>query len=272
MPDWRALAVSPDEDFAGAPLLRHEFRLDEGHGAVTRATLHATAQGVFEAYLNGRPVSDDVLAPGWSSYEWRLRYRSYDVTSLLQPASPTSSSVSRWATDGSAGGSAGAAGGPTTANELSFLGQLEIEFADGHVQTVVTDESWTAGPSAVTENDLYDGQTIDARRRIHRLAGARVLRRRLGRRARADLDLNTLTPYIGPPIRRSRGAGAGQRSGPRPPARRWSTSARISWAGCASRSRGRPAPRSPCGTPRCSSTTNSACGRCALPRRRIGSS
>ena len=49
-------------------------------------------------------------------------------------------------------------------DELSFLGQLEIEFADGHVQTVVTDESWTAGPSAVTANDLYDGQTIDARR------------------------------------------------------------------------------------------------------------
>lgn len=30
---------------------------------------------------------DDVLSPGWSSYEWRLRYRSYDVTSLLQPTS-----------------------------------------------------------------------------------------------------------------------------------------------------------------------------------------
>ena len=81
-PTWSALPISPDEDFDGAPLLRGEFVLDKGHGPVSRATLHATAQGVFEAFLNGEPVSDDVLSPGWSSYEWRLRYRTYDVTPL----------------------------------------------------------------------------------------------------------------------------------------------------------------------------------------------
>ena len=86
-PTWSAMPISPDNDFDGAPLLRGEFVLDEGHGPVVRATLHATAQGIFEAFLNGRPVSDDVLSPGWSSYEWRLRYRSYDVTSLIQPRS-----------------------------------------------------------------------------------------------------------------------------------------------------------------------------------------
>ena len=84
---WFALPIAPNEDFDGAPLLRTEFGLEEGHGSVVRATLHATAHGIFEAYLNGEPVSDDVLSPGWSSYEWRLRYRSYDVTSLIRPTS-----------------------------------------------------------------------------------------------------------------------------------------------------------------------------------------
>ena len=65
-------------------------------------------------------------------------------------------------------------------DELGAFAQLEIEFDDGHVQTVVTDESWTAGPSAVVANDLYDGQTIDARRRLRRLAAARLRRRRAG--------------------------------------------------------------------------------------------
>jgi hypothetical protein len=51
--------------------------------------LHATARGVFTATINGVPVSDDVLSPGWSSYEWRLRYRSYDVTNLLRSAPET---------------------------------------------------------------------------------------------------------------------------------------------------------------------------------------
>ncbi|OUM45719.1 hypothetical protein B8W73_00015, partial [Arthrobacter agilis] len=82
---WRAAMISPDEDFDGAPLLRKEFRLEEGHGAVARATLRATAYGIYEALINGVPVGEDVLSPGWSSYEWRLRYRSYDVTSLVGP-------------------------------------------------------------------------------------------------------------------------------------------------------------------------------------------
>ena len=79
--------ISPDDDHAGAPLLRREVRLDSGHGGVANATVHATARGVVTAWTNGVPVSDDVLTPGWTSYEWRLRYRSYQVTELVQAAS-----------------------------------------------------------------------------------------------------------------------------------------------------------------------------------------
>jgi alpha-L-rhamnosidase len=44
-PDWTARLISSDHDFAGAPLLRTEFVLEQGHGAVTAAVLHATAHG-----------------------------------------------------------------------------------------------------------------------------------------------------------------------------------------------------------------------------------
>ncbi|HKU03210.1 MAG TPA: alpha-L-rhamnosidase N-terminal domain-containing protein, partial [Arthrobacter sp.] len=77
---WHAAMITPENDFDGAPLLRREFTLDEGHGGVAKATLRATALGIYEASVNGAPVGPDVLGPGWSSYEWRLRYRSYDVT------------------------------------------------------------------------------------------------------------------------------------------------------------------------------------------------
>ena len=173
--------------------------LEEGHGPVTRATLHATAHGVFEAYLNGNPISDDVLSPGWSSYEWRLRYRSYDVTALLQPTSVLGIALGNGWFRGQLGWSGGSA---HYGDELAALAQLEIEFSDGYVQTVVTDESWTAGPSAVVFNDLYDGQTIDARR-----YSDAWLERGFSDEAwtgvhSAELDFGTLTPYIGPPVRR----------------------------------------------------------------------
>ena len=199
MPQWSAAMICPDQDFDGAPLLRREFDLDQDHGPVSSATLHATAQGVLEAYLNGTPVSDEVLTPGWTSYEWRLRYRSWDVTSLLQQTSVLGIALG----NGWFRGRLGWQGGRNLyGDELGAFAQLEITFADGHQQIVVTDGEWTAGPSAVVVNDLYDGQTIDARRRSDGWlrpdfeddgwTSVRIL----------DFDQGKLTSYIGPPVRR----------------------------------------------------------------------
>jgi alpha-L-rhamnosidase len=196
---WSALPIAPNEDFDGAPLLRTEFGLADGHGPVTQATLHATAHGVFEAHLNGQPVSDDVLSPGWSSYEWRLRYRSYDVTALLQPTSVLGIALGNGWFRGRLGwGGARALYG----KELAALAQLEVEFSDGYLQTVVTDESWTAGPSAVLFNDLYDGQAIDARRYSDAWLEPGFSDKAWTGVHQAELDFSTLTPYIGPPVRR----------------------------------------------------------------------
>jgi hypothetical protein len=199
MVQWSATPISPDDDFDGAPLLRGEFVLDEGHGSVVRATLHATAQGVFEAFLNGHPVSEDVLSPGWSSYEWRLRYRSYDVTSLVQPRSVIGVALGNGWFRGRLGWCGDRA---LYGDELAVLMQLEIEFTDGYIQNVVTDESWVAGPSAVLFNDLYDGQTIDAQRYSDAwLQGSFSDDAWTGVHA-VEFDLSRLTPYIGPPVRR----------------------------------------------------------------------
>jgi alpha-L-rhamnosidase len=197
--NWSALPIAANEDFDGAPLLRTEFVLEEDHGSVTRATLHATAHGIFEAYLNGQPVSDDVLSPGWSSYEWRLRYRSYDVTPLLQPTSVLGIALGNGWFRGRLGWGGGRA---HYGQELAALAQLEIEFADGHRQMIITDGSWTAGPSAVVSNDLYDGETIDARRYSDAWLQPGFSDESWTEVHPAKIDFATLTPYVGPPVRR----------------------------------------------------------------------
>lgn len=199
MPDWSAALIEPDQDFCGAPLLRHEFALDADHGVVVAAVLHATAHGVYEAWLNGQAVSEDVLSPGWTSYEWRLRYRSYDVTGMLAPRSVLGFALA----NGWYRGRLGWAGGRAYyGSELGVFAQLDITFADGHRQRVVTDGSWTAGPSAVLANDLYDGQRVDARR--YSSSWLRVGFTDPGWTGVhiGELDVATLTPYIGPPARR----------------------------------------------------------------------
>ena len=195
MPHLSAQMISPDDDFGGAPLLRKEFALDTGHGEVVEATLHVTARGVFEGYLNGERISDEVLSPGWSSYEWRLRYRSIDVTALLAETSVLGFALGNGWFRGRLGWGGGRAYyGP----ELGALAQLEIRYSDGHRQLVITDETWTAGPSAVVANDLYDGQSIDARLYSDDWLRSGFSDPGWGGVHRAEFDLETLTPYIGP--------------------------------------------------------------------------
>src|SRR3954452_7726863 len=83
---WSAAMISPTQELA-APLLRREVTLEGGHGEGGSADLHVSSQGIFEAYVDGVPAGPDVLTPGWSSYEWRLRYRTYDVAPLLHETS-----------------------------------------------------------------------------------------------------------------------------------------------------------------------------------------
>ena len=49
------------------------------------AVLHLSAQGLYRAFLNGERVGDDLLTPGWTCYDDRIAYQSYDVSTLLKP-------------------------------------------------------------------------------------------------------------------------------------------------------------------------------------------
>ncbi|WP_223693462.1 alpha-L-rhamnosidase [Leifsonia poae] len=197
--DWHARMIAADDDFDGAPLLRSEFALDQGHGAVTGATLTLTALGVVEAWLNGRKVSDDLLTPGWSSYEWRLRYASYDVTAFVDTTSVLGLALGNGWYRGRLGWSGRSA---FYGSELGAFAQLEVTFEDGSTQTVSTDAGWTAGPSAVLANDLYDGETIDARRRNDAwLAPGFVGEGWVGVHT-LDFDTAILEPYVGPSVKR----------------------------------------------------------------------
>lgn len=197
--NWQARMIAPDHDFDGAPLLRHEFSLDTGHGAVKKATLVLSAHGVVEAWLNGQLVSNDLLTPGWSSYEWRLRYQSYEVTELLDETSVLGLSLGNGWFRGRLGWSGRSS---FYGSELGAFAQLEVEFDDGARQIVATDSDWTAGPSAVLANDLYDGQTIDARRRDDSWLATGYAAAGWAGVHELDFDTSILTPYIGPGISR----------------------------------------------------------------------
>jgi alpha-L-rhamnosidase len=162
--DWRAAAAAPPRELLGppdgpAPLLRRDFIL---RAPVASARLYVTAHGLYDLEINGVPVGDDVLPPGWTSYDDRLRYRTHDVTSLLHEGA---NAVGGMIADGWYRGRIGFLGGKTGVygDRTALIAQLEITYTDGTTETVITDGDWLCAPGPITAASLYDGETYDAR-------------------------------------------------------------------------------------------------------------
>jgi len=157
-----ARMIAPAHPAEAAPLLRREFALDTGHGAVERATLRLSALGLVEAWVNGVPSSDELLAPGWTSYEHRVRLIEHDVTESVGERTVIGLRLGNGWYRGYLGFTGRRA---VYGDERAGYAELEVRFADGHVQRVVSDESWRASTGEVRADDLYNGETIDARLR-----------------------------------------------------------------------------------------------------------
>lgn len=189
-----ARMIGANAPYGRAVRLSRAFELDADPSEVTSARLVATAHGLYEAALDGRPVDDSVLNPGWTSYEWRLAVRSHDVTALMR-AGGRSRRLDVTVGNGWWRGRLGFDHMQVDYGEkIGAVAALEVTYADGHSQVVATDpDTWTASETPVRENSLYNGETIDAR--------VDPAGHPLDVEAR-DLDRSTLFEQAMPPVRR----------------------------------------------------------------------
>ncbi|GAB3573031.1 glycoside hydrolase family 78 protein [Amycolatopsis endophytica] len=187
--DWSAKFVSP-RAIGGigqrAPILTRSVTLRSG---IVSARLYATAHGVYTATINGTRVGDEVLAPGWTSYEHRLRYQTHDVTSLLREGT---NDVEVLLGNGWYRGRLAWTGRRALyGDRLALLAQLEVTYANGSTEVIGTDEQWSASESRIVSDDLYDGQHTDLT--LGSSAGSQV--------EVVDADFGRLVAPEGPPVR-----------------------------------------------------------------------
>ena len=152
--DWTGHWIGASTDVA-SPLLRDEFDLVS---PVSRARLHISGLGWYELYLNGRRVGDHVLDPATSDYTQRVLYVTYDVTELLQAGANAVGVMlgNGWYCE---------PGWEHRYGDSPRLRlQLNVEFADGSTTSVASGPGWKTAPGPITRNDLYGGETYDARR------------------------------------------------------------------------------------------------------------
>lgn len=156
----------PDDVRAGlspAPYFRRSFDID---GAVSRATVYATAKGVYELHVNGARVGDQELAPGWTDYRQRLHYQAYDVTELLTEGENVLGAILGDGWYASFFGMDPKRRGAHYGKAPRLLAQLVIDFGDGRRQVLCSDGEWASAVGPVLHSDLLIGEAQDARREL----------------------------------------------------------------------------------------------------------
>ena len=154
--NWSANWIRPMRDMGdAAPIFCRDFGLA---GAVKQATLTITALGVYEVTCNGKRISDYVLAPGWTTYRKRLQYQQYDITADLQVQNRLTVTVGKgWYRSRMCGRDLE----DLLQSPCGLLAQLDILYADGQQETIVTDAAWAVSESSVRFSEIYDGEIYD---------------------------------------------------------------------------------------------------------------
>lgn len=167
---WQSEEVSAADSVA--PMFRKDFILK---GKIERVKAYVTAMGFFELHANGQRVGDDYYVPNFTNFtrregldhanipisdhfrEYRIMYLVYDLTPFVQEGENAVGVLlgNGWAH-------------PSHRLMAPFgsprlLCQLDITYAGGRHETVVTDGSWLVKPSPIQNNDIYTGEVYDAR-------------------------------------------------------------------------------------------------------------
>jgi alpha-L-rhamnosidase len=162
--DWSAKwigAPSPaDGKTSPAPMMRREFTID---GPVRNARLYVCGLGYHDVSINGRPVTDEVLAPAFTPFHKRAEYLVHDVTEALRQGTNAAGVTLGRGWMGLATPSVWDHAHAVWHHEPCLLLQLEIEHEDGSRTTIVSDESWRVHDSPSVRDSILTGETYDAR-------------------------------------------------------------------------------------------------------------
>ena len=158
-----------DEDFYQddpMPLFRKTISVGK---QIKTARLYICGLGYYEAFINGKKVSDNMLDPGWTAHKAQALYVVHDVTGMIKTGQ----------------NALGVMLGNGWYNPLPMRlfreynlrdvqqtgrpvlkAQLLINYTDGSSETICTDETWKTTPGPVIRNNVYLGEHYDARKEI----------------------------------------------------------------------------------------------------------
>jgi alpha-L-rhamnosidase len=139
------------------PMFRKEFSVAEN---IEKASINISGLGHYELHLNGEKVGDRFLAPGWTNYQKRIFYNTFDITDLLKSGKNAIGVL--------------VGNGFYNVNRERYrklviaygypklIFNITIQYKDGSVENIISDENCRVLPSPITFSSIYGGEDYDA--------------------------------------------------------------------------------------------------------------
>ncbi|WP_254533317.1 family 78 glycoside hydrolase catalytic domain [Natrinema gelatinilyticum] len=158
----RTIRVRQNDSTDPSPLVRTDVEFDR---KIESARAHVVTLGYGELHVNGERIGNEQLNPAWTKYDDRVLYSTHDLTETVEAGR---NAIGLWL--GRGWYSKGKEELPSRIPSWEAFGsprglvQLNVTYTDGETESVTTGPSWTTTSSPITENDIYDGETYDARK------------------------------------------------------------------------------------------------------------
>jgi alpha-L-rhamnosidase len=152
--DWKCSMISGPAQAPSLPKRPLRLRATFTAENTERARLYSTAYGIYEVTINGVRIGDQLLAPGWTSYDYHLNYQTYDISKHIKVGV---NEIIAHIGEGWYAGRLGKTNRNVWGDRPGFMGQVEIE---GNV-VCSTDNTWSHLASNVLESEIYNGEVVD---------------------------------------------------------------------------------------------------------------
>lgn len=161
--DLTALGHGKEYHLPPAPFFRTEKQLNS---AVKSARLYVTSLGLYEFNINGKRIGKDYFTPGWTDYNKRVYYQTYDITKAVKQGKNAFGAI---VAEGWYAGYLGYALLVKNPVVKHFYGripllkaQIEVEYTNGEKEIIATNATWKTNHGPIVEADILNGETCNA--------------------------------------------------------------------------------------------------------------
>jgi alpha-L-rhamnosidase len=164
--DWIARWITDknDKTFGPAPMFRKTFQVEKD---VESARLYISAAAYYKLYINGESLNREKLDPGYTHYDKRNLYTTVDITQSIRRGENVVATVL-----GNGFYNEAAPVATWKFEEARWRGrskmiiEIHVRYTDGSTQVVLTDDTWKTSIGPYVYNNIYSGDTYDARKEI----------------------------------------------------------------------------------------------------------